>query len=190
MGHACRCLDWIIQISIVAPECRDTWGRGLGRDPLTFEDGLWLCGERQRGFEWILHAMFSKNLKKLGGGGIRINHGVGIRNLYTESVRGEVFAILGGQRDVSTPALFECYRTPCKQTLWSKVFNNEETFLSVASAREISTVSASSLPSLSRKRALMEPATVVDVTSCWICERSKRSRFCLFEGGGTTVAIL
>lgn len=69
------------------------------------------------------------------------------------------------------------------------MFNKDDTFLSVASARGISTVSASSLPSLSTKRARIEPAIVVDVTSCCILERSKVSRFCRFEGGGI-VAML
>ncbi len=68
---------------------------GIGRRfELTFEDGLWLCGERKRGFKRILHAMFSKHLEEFGRCRIGIYDCVGVRNLYTEPIRGEIFAVL------------------------------------------------------------------------------------------------
>lgn len=72
---------------------------------LTFEDRLWFCGERNGGLKWIFHAMFSKNFEKLGRARIGIDDNIGVRDLDTKAIRGEIFAILNCRMIVNIPSL-------------------------------------------------------------------------------------
>lgn len=95
MGHTRSCLDYNARVSKVFIACDTIWGWKYARlVALTFEDRLWLCSKRKCGFKGILHAMFAKHFKKFGRARIRIYYGIGIWNLDTKSIWGEIFAIL------------------------------------------------------------------------------------------------
>jgi hypothetical protein len=160
------------------------------RDCLDFEDSLRLGAQRDCCFKGVLDAMAAQKLKQVGR--ILVDNNVRLRNMYSKAIRQKLFSFLIVQLISQTRSFDDFFRTNVRQTLAKSVFNKSDRFFSDASARGTSITSAICFPSLSRKRALNEPAgpAATALTSCCIWVLSRFSRFWRFDGGGRTVAMV
>jgi len=97
MGHACSSLDYSKRVNTFPIPSRPQSNLELSLFWRTFEDRLRFGGERKGSLKWILDAIFSQDFEELGRTGVRIDHDVGIGNLDTKSVGGEIFSVLGSR---------------------------------------------------------------------------------------------
>lgn len=162
------------------------YSMGHSRNCLDFEDSLRFGAERYRRLERVLNTMAAQQLEKVGR--ILVNNNVCLRDVYSKPVGEKLFPVLNFFDPSARAPVCENGR---EQTLASSVFNNSDRFFSDASARGTSMTSAICCPSLSRNRALNEPAgpATTAETSCCICVFSRFSRFWRLDGGGRTVAM-